>query len=435
VARGKKAYAAKDYQAAKAAYNEASQLFENESFPKEQMAAIDKILDDLAAKEAIRQDSLNRVIAFNRSYDSILVVGANAMLTENYDASIAAFKQATELKPEDVYARNLLRYVSERKKDKETRLAASSVMDRRAAFRAKYEQVEPAMKDQRYLDAKALIEQAKTLMDPGEDYGRANEYFANRLSTIDYQLSLAKTNGTPIKPLTPGIGEDGGSAKMEFTPVNTTVAQVKEPVVATKRPDIVVMSKNTIQSNGKPAVRNDDLPVQQVALPYSRQELWKRYPGVNYMEPPPGQGFNVAEFYDTSENARLSKLVLQETDNRLNISDTQNGISLTLEGISFSGTNAFYRLRLQNKSNAPFAAGVMSLVWQMKELNEYKLYPGYVSSFPLLLPQKEIIIVYVAKSAYLSAEDKLLFSLRDRSKTIKLNLLIPGSVYNQESNR
>jgi hypothetical protein len=411
-------------------------LFENESYPREQMTAIDKILADIASREKARQDSLDRVIAFNRAYDSILVVGANAMLTESYDESIAAFKRATELKPEDVYAANLMRYVADRKKDKESRLAATSVIDNRAAFRAKYDMVEPAMKDQRYLDARALIVQAKTLMDPGEDYGRANEYFANRLSAIDYQLSLAEKNGTPIKPLTPGIGENVASAAPGFTPVNTAAAEIKQPVVATKRPAIEMISKNTIKTTpASSATRADGLPVQQVALPYTRDELWKRYPGVNFMEPPPGQGFNVAEFYDTTENARLSKLVRQETDNRVNISDTQNGITLTCEGISFSGTNAFYRLRIQNKSANAFAAGVMSLVWKMNDMNEYKMYPGYVSSFPLLLPQKEIIIVFVSKSAYLHDEDQLNFSLRDRGKTIRLNLQIPGAVYNAESNR
>ncbi len=421
IARGKKALAAKDYPGAKDAYSEALLLTDTATLPQSQINMIDGILRDLAAREKARQDSIERDRIFNATYDSLMVIGGNAMTAENFDEAIATYRQAIDMKPNETNPKNLLKLTVDRKNDK---LLKDSLAKEEQYYR-EYTQTKndgvAAMKERRYADAKVLLAKALTMMRPNRFYGNDREYLINRINAIDATIA----RGDPGLPATSVAA--GSSPK---SPDTKTGSVSNQPVAPKTAPVTdVKISKNN------PAVISPNLTKQSAPLPYSRQDLFSKYPHVNFHEPPPGQGFNVTEYYDTTENYRVSQMVMAEKP-RMSITDKVDEIYLTCEGISFSGTNAFFKLKLSNNSKEDFLVGQMVLTWQKKDGSESKLYPGYVSSFPLLLPGREISIIYVAKSLpFLSDRDKLAFNLKDREKKIKLTLEIPADQYNGESSR
>jgi tetratricopeptide (TPR) repeat protein len=81
-----------DYSGAKAKYTEASNLKPEENYPKTRLAEIDKLLGELANKEAIEQ-----------SYKDAVAAGDAAFKTQKFEESIVNYKKALEIKKNEKY--------------------------------------------------------------------------------------------------------------------------------------------------------------------------------------------------------------------------------------------------------------------------------------------------------------------------------------------
>ena len=84
------------YENAKTTYNEALKLKSDESYPKDQIAAIDQKLQDIQAEN----DRLNKQ---QKDYDDQIVIADKLFNEEKWQESTEAYKKAQEIKPDEVY--------------------------------------------------------------------------------------------------------------------------------------------------------------------------------------------------------------------------------------------------------------------------------------------------------------------------------------------
>jgi Trp operon repressor len=108
IAKADKALAAKTYDAAKAGYNEALAIKSAEQYPKDKIAEIDKILADIAAKDAAEKDKLAKEKELNDKYNAAIAKGDKALAAKTYDAAKAAYNEALALKSAEAYPKTKL---------------------------------------------------------------------------------------------------------------------------------------------------------------------------------------------------------------------------------------------------------------------------------------------------------------------------------------
>ncbi|HQE11330.1 MAG TPA: hypothetical protein PLQ78_01140 [Flavipsychrobacter sp.] len=170
---------------------------------------------------------------------------------------------------------------------------------------------------------------------------------------------------------------------------------------------------------------------------YTHTELWKKYPNIVFGDPPPNQHLT-GEYYmpaDTTENSRVSYRLL-DMDYWLNItSNTENGVTMTMQSMIFSGVNSYIRILIKNESDKDFLAGVMNLKWMKSNGDRVDLYPGFVTEFPVVLPHKTKTFVFVSRAVNAAKTDKFVFSLADRLEKTFLELSFSGVEYNIEMSR
>lgn len=184
----------------------------------------------------------------------------------------------------------------------------------------------------------------------------------------------------------------------------------------------------------KAAERRDAL----IKNPYWKTEWHKKYPQINFGEVPPGQTITGEYFLpkDTLANNAVARNVIN-SDARINRkSDQVNGATMVLEGITFSGVNSFYRIRIINKSKGDFLVGKMMVTWWKKEGGSFYLTPCYITEFPVISAGEEAIVVYGCRGVNADDKDDFLFSLKERrNDEQELKLYYTGSLYNKELNR
>tara|TARA_R110001592_G_scaffold359340_3_gene665649 strand:- start:3067 stop:6597 length:3531 start_codon:yes stop_codon:yes gene_type:complete len=81
-----------DYEAAKVKYTEASNVKTDESYPKNRLAEIDKLLSELANKEAIEKE-----------YKAAISAGDLAFKSQKFEESISSYKKALDIKKDEKY--------------------------------------------------------------------------------------------------------------------------------------------------------------------------------------------------------------------------------------------------------------------------------------------------------------------------------------------
>ncbi len=101
IAKADAAFKAKTYPAAKTAYYEALGVKPGEQYPTDKIAEIDKILSDLANKDAASK-------ALNEKYLAAIAKGDAAFASKSYDDAKAAYNQALEIKAVEKYPKDKL---------------------------------------------------------------------------------------------------------------------------------------------------------------------------------------------------------------------------------------------------------------------------------------------------------------------------------------
>jgi hypothetical protein len=187
IAKGDKALAAKDYTNAKAGYNEATALKASEEYPKTKLAEIEKLLADLAAKDAAEKDRLAKEKELNDKYNAAVAKGDKALAAKTYDAAKSAYNEALGLKPNEQYPKDKLSAIdkllaelaSKDAAEKERQAKEKELNDRYNAAVAK---ADKALAAKTYEEAKAGYNEALTIKS-------SEAYPKTKLAEIDKILA------------------------------------------------------------------------------------------------------------------------------------------------------------------------------------------------------------------------------------------------------
>jgi hypothetical protein len=178
---------------------------------------------------------------------------------------------------------------------------------------------------------------------------------------------------------------------------------------------------------------------------YSRIGLWDRYgsKGINVFDIPEKQiKIANADFFLTRDTVRNynNSIALLRQNPVLNIPSEKTvngGVSLVLESITFEAPNAYFKIRITNKSKDDFLMGFTGLYWYNQDGTPkkwlYCSYITYIQGFPIVPPGKETHIVLVTRDANIPDTDMLNINMSDRrSEKDQLNIIFGAEVYNKE---
>jgi|GEM_PF-1882091 len=172
-------------------------------------------------------------------------------------------------------------------------------------------------------------------------------------------------------------------------------------------------------------------PHQKTPQPYTQAQFFKKYPTIVYNSMGLGQMLTPDFITDSIiYKKEAEKIVAQEPKHLL--VDEDELVAVTLENISFDGANTYLKIHVKNKGKADLLTGPMLVYWQKADTTVKKLWASYISSFPVILPGKELDIIYAFHSVNATNEDLLVFEYKDRIKKTSYSIHIPGKLYNQE---
>ncbi len=178
---------------------------------------------------------------------------------------------------------------------------------------------------------------------------------------------------------------------------------------------------------------------------YSRAGLWERYgsKGINVFDPPRMQmDYWNADCYlmaDTIKNYKYAMDLIAKPAN-LNIASEKvvnGGVSLTLENISFSEANAYFKIKVANKSKEDFLMGATMVYWYNEDGSPKKIlklsYMTYLQMMPIVPPGQEQHIVLVIRNAAIHDNELVNINISERRpEKEKLDIVLEGKTYNKE---
>lgn len=160
------AFKGNNFDQAKAKYTEASELKPEEKYPKDQLAAIAKKLEELAQKEA----EAKKAKELEEAYKSAIAKGDAAFKADNFDEAKAGYNEALGLKPKEKYPTDQLAAIEKRIAE----LAKKAEEDKKKkelddAYNAAIASADNAFKGQTWEEAKGHYNEALKLK-PQEKY-------------------------------------------------------------------------------------------------------------------------------------------------------------------------------------------------------------------------------------------------------------------------
>ncbi|MBS1583916.1 MAG: hypothetical protein JST66_17090, partial [Bacteroidetes bacterium] len=177
------AFKGEKYDDAKAKYTEAAGLKPEEKYPKDQLAAIDKKLEELAKKA----EEDKKAKELDAKYKAAIAAADAAFTANNFDQAKAKYTDASGIKPEEKYPKDQLAAIDK----KLAELAQKAEEEKKAKeleeqYKAAIASADAAFKGEKYDDAKAKYTEALGLK-PAEKYPK------DQLAAIDKKLEeLAK---------------------------------------------------------------------------------------------------------------------------------------------------------------------------------------------------------------------------------------------------
>jgi len=106
ITKADKAFASRDYNGAKLAYNEAATLKITEQYPKDKIKEIENLVADAAAKDKADKDKLAKDKEANDKYNAAIAKADAAFFAKNYEAAKTAYNEAMTVKPNEAYPKN-----------------------------------------------------------------------------------------------------------------------------------------------------------------------------------------------------------------------------------------------------------------------------------------------------------------------------------------
>ena len=179
------------YPAAKEKYASAKQIKTKEPYPQEQIRNIDRLLAEIAQKEAITQQQLAEAEA---TYQKTIAQADRSYQAQEYRQAITTYRQALALKSEEAYPRNMIGKAEQALAALEKQQADEAEKQRQEeerinALKLKYTgiiaEADQAFKNENYSAAKLRYTEADQL-NLGEDYPR------KRLGEIEQIIHSSK---------------------------------------------------------------------------------------------------------------------------------------------------------------------------------------------------------------------------------------------------
>ena len=160
IAKADQEFSVEQYAAAKSSYQEASSIKPTEAYPKDQVSKIDGILSDLAKAEAEAK-------AQDAAYNNAIATADKAFGKEEYDLAKASYQEASTVKPEETYPKDQLSKIDGILSDLAAKKAEQEKLD--SDYQNLIAQADADFNSKSYGPAKLSYQQASQLM-PSEKY-------------------------------------------------------------------------------------------------------------------------------------------------------------------------------------------------------------------------------------------------------------------------
>jgi hypothetical protein len=187
IKKGDDAFAKKDWNTAKAGYNEALGLKPNEQYPKNQLAAIDKAMADEAAAKAKAEAEARAKAELEAKYNAAIKKGDEAFNAKDWNTAKAAFTEASGLKPNEQYPKDKIAAINKILADEAAAKAkseaeAKAMAEKEAKYNAAVKKGDEAFTKKDWNTAKAAYNEALNIK-PAEQYPK------NQLAAIDKAIA------------------------------------------------------------------------------------------------------------------------------------------------------------------------------------------------------------------------------------------------------
>lgn len=187
VAQADAEFDAANYDESKKKYNEALGIIPDEQYPKDKLAEIKIILDDLAAKKAAEEASLLAQKEKDEKYNAFIASADVAFNGEDYDKAKTNYNSALGVKPNEQYPKDKLLEIEEKlaelaAKEEEIRLTNNAMKQKQAQYDSYIKQADENFNAAQYEKAKSNYEAALGLMP-------LKVYPKNKISEIESILA------------------------------------------------------------------------------------------------------------------------------------------------------------------------------------------------------------------------------------------------------
>jgi len=149
-------FASENYSMAKSSYQAAIKIKPNENYPQDQLKKIDDILAELAAMEKL----LAELAEIQKQYDALIQEGDKLFVKEEWQAALTPYQQALELKSEEVYPQEQINIINQK---------LQAIADKKAQYEALITEADQLFESKEYETALGKYETASSLY-PDEDY-------------------------------------------------------------------------------------------------------------------------------------------------------------------------------------------------------------------------------------------------------------------------
>ncbi|HSH65930.1 MAG TPA: hypothetical protein VLB84_09050, partial [Bacteroidia bacterium] len=246
VTRGDKAMGNKDYAAAKAAYTEALTVKSTEEYPKNKLAEIDKLLADMAAKDAAAKEK-----ALNEKYAAIIAKADAAFTAKEYAASKTGYTDALDIKPAEQYPKDRIKAIDALLE------AAEKELDQK--YKSAIAKADAAYSTKDYITAKTAYLEAKKIKE-NESYPQA------QLAKIDMLIAEAEKEKEAKTKYTAAVAKgDAAMQKKVYTEALTAYKEAQSIKPSEPYPNNKISEINNILDELTRAKEKDKQYVEIIA--------------------------------------------------------------------------------------------------------------------------------------------------------------------------
>ncbi|MCX8080322.1 MAG: hypothetical protein N3F09_03700 [Bacteroidia bacterium] len=184
IKKGDDAFAKKDWNSAKAAYNEALGLKPNEQYPKNQLAAIDKAIADEAAAKAKAEEAKNKA-ELEKNFNAAVKNGDAAFGKKSWEEAKGFYQEALGYKPDAKYPSDQIKKIEKILEEEARKKVANEEEEK---YKGIIAQADRAFNSKDWNNAKSFYQQALG-MRPNEQYPK------KKLAEIDDILNKQNNKG------------------------------------------------------------------------------------------------------------------------------------------------------------------------------------------------------------------------------------------------